>query len=385
MALVFQTRFFEPSPDFDILHFTFINKVIEYTHDTALIPLTSDITFPGLPPITIYPSPTGNFYFNFKEYVSRAININRFADNLDYIGSYFYDWTDKIYLNSIINIKINYTDETSDDANIDIAWLMAVCQKYDYNTIGRIERNSFTLLTPMAKRADKVAFNRMWNGYPFDYTIYNGLTDAVGLVRNVGGGPAEIPPTTYSVPNLKIVRAFTFAPDALPIILPTRTVTEFKNMDDGNALLFTLYSEVEMNPCQGTYLKWINGQGGWNYWLFEKQNTIKSIKTLGLIDNDYYNIPDSISTVISMGTTSDETIKTVAERMNENDKLILDSIFDSPKIYLFTGVPLVGPLNQDDWLEIRIKANSFPIEQYNRKIVTYNLELDLPQRNTMTL
>jgi hypothetical protein len=81
---------------------------------------------------------------------------------------------------------------------------------------------------------------------------------------------------------------------------------------------------------------------------------------------------------------SDSTLKCIAKKLNENEKMILEGIIDSPKILLFKGTP--GTIStHKDWIEVKLKTTSFQVESPNKQLHTFQMELDLPNRNTITL
>lgn len=146
----------------------------------------------------------------------------------------------------------------------------------------------------------------------------------------------------------------------------------------------TFVIENITSPCGVHYLKWLNSFGGWNYWLFYKGNETITTKDLGTIYNDYEDVVDTVSPYIAIGKTSETTITLQQELITQNEMLILNDLLESPKVYLYTGVPYstASPLN---WLEVNVKAGSFRVSNAKEKMNTLNLVIELPPNTTKTL
>lgn len=376
MAIVFTKQL--PT---DRLLFAFNNNVVEFYSDTATVPVNAEVTIGVSQPIILYPHPTGSFQFNFLDDIKNTINTSKFADDLDYnpttVPNMFFDWTSKVYLNSSIEIKVNFIDDTFETSTVSPHWLLAVLQKQEYRTLGNIPSDSLFVMTPFQSLTkSQVCY---WHGYPFDFTLYNGKSFNV-IVTNAFY-------ISDPIPNNRVLRGvgsdgFTTT-DVAGFDADGFNKIEFKKESD-NSLLHTLTLKSKANCRKGIYIKWINKYGGWNYWLFDNHFKNQNTKNLQEISNDYNNVEDTISSSISIGKTSDETVKVAAERLDELDKLLLDGLIDSPKIYLFTGVPNEANTYKD-WIEIRLKTGSFPVYDHSKKLYKYIIELDLPFRNAMML
>lgn len=138
------------------------------------------------------------------------------------------------------------------------------------------------------------------------------------------------------------------------------------------------YIEQISQYCNGHYLKWLNSFGGWNYWLFDKGNDTLTTKDLGTIYNDYNDIVDTVSPYVAIGKTSENNISVNQSNITPNELLILNDLPDSPKVYLFQGLP-------NDWLEVTIKSSSFRVANSKEKMTNLNLTIELPANVTKTL
>ena len=140
----------------------------------------------------------------------------------------------------------------------------------------------------------------------------------------------------------------------------------------------------KVNECEGIYLKWMSNHDGWLYWLFnEKRKETINTKSLGTIENDFEDADITISPKISLGKTADKTYKLHATGIEQYERDIIETIIESPKVYLYTGELGVATTPQD-WLEVELVTNSYLAQNYNK--VLFNLEIDIKiKRNTMIL
>lgn len=143
---------------------------------------------------------------------------------------------------------------------------------------------------------------------------------------------------------------------------------------------------VEKVPYKcGVYLKWLNALGGYSYWLFENTYALdRSTKSLGEMDSDNNNLDSSFGRSIALGKESQDSMKIIAELLNEDDRRIVEGILESPKIYLFTGQPFARNSSRN-WIEVNLKTSSARLKNPKQPLINFAFEIELPQRYTITL
>jgi hypothetical protein len=109
-----------------------------------------------------------------------------------------------------------------------------------------------------------------------------------------------------------------------------------------------------------------------------------SAKNIGEIENDFFNLGNTVSPTMNIGKTAEAPIKVQSRNITESDRELLSSIMISPKIYLFTGVPF-AKAEMNDWIEVRLKNGNFPVKEPGRTTWTINMEFELPSLYTQTL
>ena len=129
--------------------------------------------------------------------------------------------------------------------------------------------------------------------------------------------------------------------------------------------------------CNGTYLKWLNSFGGWSYWLFYKGNENLQTKELGVLNNDFNNLEDTVSPVISLGTESQNTISLLQEGITKDEMLLLRDLLDSVKVYMFTGIAFTQSSDKD-WIEVIVKSGNFRLSNARERINNLSLTIELP-------
>lgn len=135
----------------------------------------------------------------------------------------------------------------------------------------------------------------------------------------------------------------------------------------------------------GVYLKWLNKYGGYNYWLFENTYSIdRSTKYTGELDRDFANLEQMYGRTSQIGKESQDSMKIIAEMLNDDERRIVEGILDSPKIYLFTGKPFSRNGNRN-WIEVSLKTTNARIKNSKQPLTSFSLDIELPQRFTQTL
>jgi hypothetical protein len=364
MAIIFEKQL----SNADIL-LTYNNNNLVFKSNSALTLSKATVSFQGLN-FTLFPDPANKFYFNFKHSVSTLLNQNNFADNTVFTSNILNNYTTEIYRGFAVTFTIFFTNNTSETATVSYNFLSAYVNAKDYKQLYpeyHFKVNGKTFLKP-------TTYLKYWKGYPMDFTFYNGLLNNITIIVN---GDTNVYTNTNRInrilldngnENFGIAESFGLSEDYNTISI--------------NAVQLQL--EKVSNACDGHYIKFLNSFGGWNYWLFNKGNDTLTTKDLGTINNDYEDIVDTISPMLSIGKTSENNLTIVQEGITQNELLILRDLLDSPKVYLYTGFQNeAATLN--DWLEIGIKSGSFRVANSREKMTTLNLNIDLPMNYTKTL
>lgn len=369
-----------------------------FSHNNNVIEFSSDITDPirdciitvGTSIVTLYPRPDGTFYYNFKEVVSSLINTNNYTDDLntDISVSYVYTWDSRVYLDLDVTISINFTNDTSDQDTKDLKFILSAVNLRDYNNRFPVvqDLDSPFLFHPKIKGANNTYYMKYFRGYPFDITLYKNQSQLDEIsIENDTNGTSFVFDTNISNKVDRLVfsdgNTSTTIEDVLPLANGLNRLT-IEGLNTGIDDVF-LNLDVE-NSCSGVYLKWLNDSGGYSYWLFNNNASRRGYKEKGYLNNDFNNLEDTTSQQISLGLDSKDTLTVYDRNINENQKNLIATILDSPKVYLFTGTPFAQN-NFNDWMEIKNKTRRYDLKQVKRDLFNISLSFELPNNYNIYL
>lgn len=337
--------------------------------------------------IRLYPNPEGKFYVNLQPYAAATLNTRNFEDNLSPSpeagspDSFTYPFSEGIVLTASLTISITHTGGAVAKSTYPITWLAGAQQHGGYS---RLAKSSFLLLSPSRKDNTNEWPLKYWQGYPFDFSFYMPFS-LLSLRRNFSlmnetNGLNQTFTQDGSVTRLVFSDGRT--DETLETLLPLA--------EGRNRLKFGFtqpkWALVEKVPYKcGVYLKWLNALGGYSYWLFENTYALdRSTKSLGEMDSDNNNLDSSFGCSIALGKESQDSMKIIAELLNEDDRRIVEGILESPKIYLFTGQPFARNSSRN-WIEVTLKTSSARLKNPKQPLINFAFEIELPQRYTITL
>ena len=364
----------------DRLNLAFNNNIIQFYSDSVEVVLKAEITI-GINIITLYPEPSGLFYYNFNKLIVSLINTDNYKDDLqpDLLTDYVYNWTSKIILNELINVKIYLGNDTTEETTFTPYWLSGYVQLTEYKKtypLNDLLINKSFLLAPTSNASNTRNYIKYWYGLPFDVTLWLNGQNAI-VTNNTNALSYDFGNDGGSKVN-RLVFSDGDTSTTLEDVLPLQSGYNVLNVNGD----FEILTEKITDFCNdGHYIKWINRYGGWSYWLFNKGNKTLSVKSKGRLNNNYNNLEDTISQTILLGNEANEVLQVVQDTINEQEFSILQDVLDSAKIYLFTGLAF-SQNTFNDWVEIELKNGNFRIENAKGKLRNLNLSFDLPERVT---
>jgi hypothetical protein len=372
------------------LYMAFNNLIIRYYSTTSTAPLYSQVT--GLTiglqdsPITLYPSPEGMFFFNFKPYVAALINNHDFEDTVQpeilpgEPESFVYNVANRVFLQRPVTITVFLPGGATEVHTVTLSWLAGVQQPGQVHNF----RISDTLvLSPFMAGTTNSYYLKYWQGYPFDIPFYANVTglnikNETNLLEHAFALGAY--GTRLFVSDGRTDESLE---DLLPLAVGYNRLRIMRNEAPTDADPF-IHLEKMPYRC-GVYLKWLNALGGYSYWLFEDTYSIdRTTKSLGGLDRDSANLEDTFARTTQIGKESVDTLKVVAELLTENESRIVQGILDSPKVYLFTGQPYAQN-SYRHWVEVSLKTTSARIKNPREPLTNFTFDIELPVRYAQTL
>lgn len=365
------------------------NNIVKFTSDA--IPggesiTKASISIVGLSdPFEITPI-NGVFRFNFKEVIKVLINSNNFTDEiipslvLFDDTSHVYNDTDNTFINPLITYTITFSDTSTDVINKTYKWLKSV-EQLEQNKVGVVTGgNNLYMLSPFQQATANTYNVTYFEGYPFDISLF---LDSPGLTTVLNQTNALS--FDFTLPNT-INRLF-FSDGRITI-----TIDDYLPLIDGlNELKITRGADIifvnvtKVPSVHGEYVKWLNQYGGWSYWLFncihKRDNKTKS---LGDVNNDFNDVSETTVPSFNRGKTSQDKLTLISKNINTLDQEVMNGIIDSPSVYYFTGLRL-AQVNDVSWLRVNKSSSTDIIVDYKKKLKNYKVQIELPQRYTMTL
>jgi hypothetical protein len=393
MAIVF-IKSLEPLK----LRMAYNNDVIKfYSNNSTTIVKYADVIIdtPGsVPDVTmrLYPAPDGTFTCNLKPYIVSLINKRNFEDttqtniNSNDITSFFYDNTIGTILKKNLNIVI-----PGESYTVGLFWIAGVEQ---LGLRPQFDMREFYVMSPYDKNTYYHNYIKYWQGYPFDLPFFYGNNITANINNYKIKNETNLLDMSFTIDKTGSVnlagrlffsdgRTDETLEDLLPLVEGYNKLIWSKV---GQPSTKDKFITLEKMPYRcGVYFKWLNKYGGYNYWLFENTYSIdRTSKQLGELSRDNDNLEDTFSNAIQIGKDSQDTIKVIAELIPEHERIVLEGIIDSPKIYMFTGQPFARN-GFRDWVEVSLKTTNTRVKNPKQQLTNFVFDFELPQRYTQTL
>lgn len=378
----------------NILRMAYNNDILKFnSNSVGITPLYCDIvcTASGTPGfnVRLYPAPDGTFFFNMKPFITSLINTRNFEDTLETDldtadpASFIYNASSGTFLIASLNITVNMSNDTTEPAGVQYYYIVGAEQLTDYKLT--LNKDNLYILSPFVKDTANHYYLKYWQGYPFDISLYFKPEHTLTIKNDTNLLEEEFTSAGH-VKRLFLSdgRTDETLEDLLPLIDGFNKLTFMQGEAPDPDL--DLYVTIEKVPMTcGVYIKWLNKYGGYSYWLFESTYSIdRQTKNMGELDRDIENLSDTFTRAIQIGKESQESIRCIADLLTEEQRDIVAGIFDSPKIYMFTGQPM-SRASVNDWVEVSLKTTNARVKNAKQPLTNFSLDFELPQRYTITL
>lgn len=289
-----------------------------------------------------------------------------------------------------IRLTVVYADTTTEYTDIKLRVLRAVQQfggrgtsmeEYDW-FFGTTDTLCLALLPYKNLRADAQSI-KIWSGYPLELWLIN---ESEYSWNADGGGATTVTPTPEGIVTkhrLSTGDALTFTPTATN---SGYIYFAINSSDPGNSGILLIKYKV-IDTC-GVYLRWVNPQGGYSYWLFGQwyQVPIKT-KSLGMVQQTYDNIKDLLGDQGHIGQDVSKTIKVYDNNISKEDYEALVTLSRAKEVCLYAGEKLDNGYSDEatKWAPIRLVSFSANAEDTTRTLFKAAFEFELPKVFTQTL
>lgn len=378
---------FEKRPPQGEVLYAYNNNLLEFYSNFPAQAVSATVVVNGHS-FTLFPDPQGRFRANLKNYVPVLINNNNFADGIPQHDEQFIAQTANGTPGTFLQVTVAITVSSGgllpivENTSLTLPFLKGVMQAGNYknNQMNGQTGRTLYVLAPTPNNMQP-CHAVLFSGYPLDISVLS--TEAVAAIALLNTTTqseyiAEQPQNAF-VHRLYISNGYEGIDAQLGISFGENDIIIGTGENS-----FTLKLKKTEERC-GVYLKWLNPMGGWSYWLFDPVYSMeRSVVQTEPLENDFHDLRETVSPYISTGYESSELLNIAARNINSEEKYLLDTLAESPKIYLFKG-ERNQPFSRTDWLEVSLKAATYKTQQNKRDVYNYSFGLQFPKRNTMTL
>lgn len=371
----------------------FNNNILVFTDDGNLDvkSCTISISEPsqsGFPTFRL--SPINNqFEFNLYEVSKITAKYYKFRDTIqDYNLGLKRDDFVTFYMD--LEIEITLEDGSKTDDTKGFTFLKSVSQIYpvkDYE-------QGFNLFSK-----SNLTF---FKGYPFDVSLVGNTSEPLTVKNNVKGNEIEY----TSIEERLVYSRGDYMIDSSPyakgnVVLRVEEMTDYNldNIDcgsfpNGNPILDVGYNDVSLTKegkeikclirlrdiCEGVYIRWIDDNGCWSYWLFSSKYTEnKSVRTLDSYRVNEQDITTQYESELIMGKEGEKAYTVYDTNITSDEANQLKSLPDSPRIELYNGKygDNVRELSKA-WQTIALVDSSFMFYTTKRDIINLTMQFKKP-------
>ncbi|MDA8956705.1 hypothetical protein N9H19_03720 [Flavobacteriales bacterium] len=338
----------------------------------------------------VSPDPNGLFTFDLKEIAKLLINGNYFNDSI--VPEISISSDSLVYKDSSLAIDVSVsfrifhrTIATQqlfvEQENRNYRFIKAVSQQEDYRkNIVTSADVQLSLQLPFSEISNKTYHATYFEGFPFDIPIYSNIDRPLTILHKQTNQTLEID-VLFGVNRLFISDGdnnFSFQ-DHLTLYYGLNEL-EIKISDTEFVTLFLKKVEPD---CQ-TYLKWFNNNGGWSYFGFKNPIESRDTDSLGLLNNDNFNIDSSQDLFHEIGKSSIDSLVCYGVGLEKFEKEIINTISDSPKVYMFIKDEF-QPTSLSSWIPVSVASTNILLRDSTRKKYDVVIEVIKNKRNTLTL
>ncbi|RZJ67686.1 MAG: hypothetical protein EOO50_05230 [Flavobacterium sp.] len=357
------------------------NFIVKFQSDTIDEPVRASVMVDGLE-FVFFPF-EGVFTMNLKDMAKALFAPDRFKDSIipDLSELFIYD-DDSIVKSLVVDITVE-ADFVSDFRAFTFNFYGGVEQQIGYRKkLAYAQDTDVRILLPTANYLTYTV--PYFEGYPFDFSVYGTNSGDTISFRNIS---TSMTSESYAITNSDTKRMYlcdggnevTFDDVILLNSALNRLELYVNDEFKCNVNIFRKESEC------GHYLKWLNNEGAYSYWLFSSvaRETYKT-KELDVIEGDYGNLQDIYSSIYPIGKTATATLQlnTIADGQFAD---YFKSLSTSAQVELYY---YSSPFNQiedeSDFIKVYLNAGSMDTKTKNGKL-SISLSVDLPPINTITL
>lgn len=325
----------------------------------------------------IAPSAQGEFYFNLKEIIKNLINFDQFSDDVEVRNGEFVFLDENLFYFASVKYTVQLDDGAGLSETRSYSYIKSV-EQIVRKKVNEIANEHLKILAPCN---DQTAHLTMFEGYPFDFSLWSDVNRSV-TVRSRRTGmeiSLELTKGVNRIFTTNGVLNYGFE-QQMPLYIGINEL----EIKINNVTYVTLFLKKKESEC-GVYLKWFNQNGSWSYWRFSPifQNKLKT-KTIEEINTDFKNLENSIGNFATTGKEAELNQRLGSGYIDRNELKVLDQILISPKAFLYANQEL-EPFEINDFKVIDVNDGTNVIESNKNDLDEYQITIRLPKIQTQTL
>lgn len=145
------------------------------------------------------------------------------------------------------------------------------------------------------------------------------------------------------------------------------------------------FVEYDTGCCDGTFVKWLNEYGSYNYWLFptNHRGLEREAEEIYRMPRNIFD-PDKTSNVDTAGFVPTE-ILTVRDIVLKRYWPLMKSLVASPEVYILKNDWTIGTnVAPEDWVQVIQSDASFERSEFGRSATELEIDFEVPKIYTQT-
>lgn len=355
------------------------DNIISFQSDLITSPEKALVTI-GSNVFTIFPI-NGSFSYNLKEAVKVLINPTKFKDQIQPNIATGVTYSDSSLSKTVsLNIVVSGPQGT-DSTDLTYSFIKSAEQLPGYNA--KIQNaNEVRVFLSSVNYTD---YHCTWyEGYPFDIAVYGIKSGDTYYLKNSNTGDQL---ATQTAGDNSVKRIF-FSDGQNDVnnqnLIPITTTLNHLELHINGVFKSNIYLNKKDNKC-GTYLKWVNQNGGYSYWLFDRVHQEDwKVTNLDNFNSNFDNLQNLIGGVKSLGKEATETRK-LTTKLSGNDKEYIKDLLVSPRVQMYVSNQPYEKITPYNFIDVILNDGGFTINNSKSNNLKMDIQITLPAINTLSL
>lgn len=382
-------------------------NIIRWRSDTDPTPTEGEIVINDYTFTNLVAQADGEFTFNIQEVVKTL--FGKFNDHIDYNTSDVVVYDGNLLLKLSVTVKVKIPGDADETEDITVYALRSVHQIADANGESMVSFDPLVFTTSiyssqiLLKYSDayirtvtykKQQTLKMFKGYPLSISVIDSLlSDNITLElikRDLSGSAGSTAHAIVPADSDEYIKRLILS-DGEHLLSPLDVgswvlkITTTEAVDVGSESRAIFFLDVEIVDDCGVYLKWLNSEGGWSYYLFNKFYKMPmTSKTKGSINTYTETLIGATGNQSNIGQTTAVGLRVNQRFLSRDEYEQVIEIASSPMVYLFNA-PKGTLATADKWLEISLSDFKEDYRDNKKSGFDISFVFTLPNQYAQTL